>query len=156
MLRWPVSSGNSHLESRGTTVFFFETNLSLVTHHVAVCLYVSHLVSHKSKPAVSHLASHSVSYPVGKRSRLVGWLAVLSACLGLLVWSSRLDYIIWSPSCNIRFKSFSECRMLVLVSSFPCLNIVTSLHFSLIDTGFQWTSELSLRSYCWFIKYFIN
>ena len=42
-------------------VRFFETNLSLVTHHVTVCLYVSHLVSHVSKPAATHLVSHSVS-----------------------------------------------------------------------------------------------
>ena len=46
--------------------------------------------------------------------------------------------------------------MLLLVLSFLCRDIVTSLHFSLIYTGYQWTSELPLRCYCWFIKYFIN
>ena len=35
---------------------------------------------------------------------------------------------------------------ILLVSSFLCLDIVTSLHFSLIYTGYQRTSELSLRS----------
>jgi len=53
--------------------------------------------------------------------------------------SSRSDYGIpyYLVSLNIRFKSFSECRMLLLVSSFLCVDIVTSLHFSLIYTVYQ-------------------